>query len=81
MLVVNALQKKRIIPQGDQERILTTKGDRQKNQLLHQCMVKTCTREALIMACRIFIEEGEASDPAMKALGEDMLKRLEHGKS
>ena len=78
--VVNELQHEGLIPQGDQAEISRTKGDRQKNQLLHQCLVRTCTREALIRACRIFIAEAKGN-PAMKAFGEDMMKRLEPGKN
>ena len=77
--VVNELQHKGIIPQGEQVEISRAKGDRQKNQLLHQCLVRTCTREALTDACRIFIAEAKGK-PAMKAFGEDMMKRLEPGK-
>ena len=60
--------------------ISRTNGDRQKNQLLHQCLVKTCTREALIKACGIIIAEAKADgNPKMKALGVAMKKKLEAG--
>ena len=78
--VVNELQNKGIIPQGDQAEISRTKGDRQKNQLLHQCLVRTCTREALIKACGIIIAEAEGN-PTMIAFGEDMKKKLEAGEN
>ena len=78
--VVNELRHKGLIPQGEQVEISRTKGDKQKNQLLHQCLVRTCTREALIDACGIIIAEAEGNRK-MKAFGEDIKKRLEHGKS
>ena len=78
--VVNELQHKGIIPQGDQVEISRTKGDRQKNQLLHQCLVRTCTREALIRACGIIIAEAEGNDK-MKSFGEAMKRKLEPGES
>ena len=78
--VVYVLQKKSIISQGDQAQILRIDSDRQKNQHLHQCLVKKCTSGALIDACKIFIAEAEGNQK-MKAFGDSMLKRLEPGKS
>ena len=78
--VVIELQYKGIIPQGDQEEISRAKGDRTKNQLLHQCLMRTCTREALIRACGIIIAEA-AGNPAMKGFGEDMKMVLESGEN
>ena len=78
--VVNELQHKGLIPQGDQVEISRAKGDRQKNQLLHQCLVRTCTRVALIDACGIIIAEAKGND-IMKTFGENMKKKLESGEN
>ena len=78
--VVNELQHKGIIPQGEQEQISRANGDRQKNQLLHRCLVRTCTREALIKACGIIIAEAIGNE-IMKTFGEDMKKKLESGEN
>ena len=78
--VVNELQHKGLIPQGEQVEISRAKGDRQKNQLLHQCLVRTCTREALIDVCGIIIAEAEGNQK-MKVFGEDMKNKLEPGES
>ena len=78
--VVNELQHKGLIPQGEQVEISRAKGDRQKNQLLHQCLVRTCTREALIDVCGIIIAEAEGNRK-MKVFGEDMKNKLEPGES
>ena len=78
--VVNELQHKGLISQGDQVEISRAKGDRQKNQLLHQCLVRTCTRKALIRACETIIAEAEGND-ILKTFGEDMKKKLESGEN
>ena len=66
-----------IIPQGCHAQISQTFGRILKNQILHDQMMTSCTREALIVACNIFIaKEGYAK---MKALGVEMKKNLETG--
>ena len=80
--IVNELQDKGIISQGVQARIAKTDSRRQKNQILHQCLVTNCTREALIDGCGIIIAEAEAEGyPKMKALGIAMKKKLEPGEN
>ena len=54
---------------------------REKNEILHQHLVDTSTRESLIMACGIIIAEAEKGYPKMNVLGEDMKKMLEPGKN
>ena len=66
-----------IIPDGVRESIAKADGPRQRNSTLHDCLLKTCTNEALKTACGIIASvEG---NPRMSALGKDMQRRLEAG--
>ena len=66
-----------IIPQGCHAQILQTFDRIQRNEILHDHMKTSCTREALFVACDIFVaKEGY---PQMKALGVAMKKNLEIG--
>ena len=82
--VVGELQHNGIVPQSCQENVAKAHGYRQRNEILHDCLMKTCTREALIEACDIIIElaekGGEESNPNMKKVGEDMKMKLGTGK-
>ena len=80
-VVVYELQNKGIIPQGVQARIAAKHSRREKNQILHQHLVETSTKESLIMACGIIIAEAENGYPKMKVLGEAMKKMMEPGKN
>ena len=80
-VVVYELHHKGIISQGVQAKIAMTYCCREKNQILHQCLLKTCTREALIDACRIIIAEAEKGNPNMMDLGKTMKKMLEPRKN
>ena len=76
-VVASDLRFSDIIPQDCHEQISRTVGRNQRNEILHDRMMTNCTREALIVACNIFIaKEGY---PKMKALGETMKKSLESG--
>ena len=82
--VVGELMQKDIVPQSCQEKVAKADGYRQRNVILHDCLKRTCTREALIEACDIIIElaeGGEESNPNMKKVGEDMKMKLGTGKT
>ena len=84
--VVGELRQKGIVPQGCQEKVSKTDGYRQRNEILHDCLKRTCTREALMTACDIIIElageeGGEESSPKMKKVAENMKMKLETGKN
>ena len=83
--VVGELKQKGIVPQSCQENVAKANGYRQRNEILHDCLKRTCTREALSKACDIIIalaETGGAeSNPKMKQVGEDMKSKLGAGKT
>ena len=82
--VVGELKQKGIVPQSCQEKVAKADGYRQRNEILHDCLQRTCTREALIKACDIIIElaeGGEESNPNMKKVGDDMKMKLGAGKT
>ena len=66
-----------IISDGDQESIAKANGRTQQNTILHACLLRTCTNEALLRACGIIISV--QGNPKMSGLGEDMRRRLESG--
>ena len=79
--VVNELYHKIVIPQWVQARIATMHSCREKNQILHQHLVKNSTREKLADACGIIIAEAKKGYPNMEVLGENMKKMLEPSKN
>ena len=66
-----------IIPDGVQESIAKAYDPRQRNSTLHDCLLKTCTNEALKTACGIITSV--QGNPRMSALGKDMQRKLESG--
>ena len=83
--VVGELRQKGIVPQGCQEKVSKADGRRQRNEILHDCLKSTCTREALRTACDIIIElaegdEEEGGNQKMKKVAEDMKMKLKTGK-
>ena len=83
--VVGELKHNGIVPQSCQEKVARADGYRQRSEILHDCLKRTCNREALIKACDIIIalaeKGGEESNPNMKEVGEDMMKELGTGKT
>ena len=81
--VVGELKQNGIVPQSCQEKVAKADGFRLRNEILHDCLKRTCTREAFIKACDIIIElaeEGsEGSNPNMKKVGEDMNFKMKLG--
>ena len=75
--VVHDLQYHGIIPQGCQVQVSRASGRKQQNQILHTQLMVSCTNQALIDSCNIFI--AEKGYPRMKALGEVIKKSLQAG--
>ena len=72
--VVWELLYKDIIPRGVQERISRTDEPKQQNEILHNCLQRTCTKEALMEVCDIIVSV--RGHPKMRELGEAMKRRL-----
>ena len=66
-----------IIPDGVRENVAKADDPRQRNSTLHDCLLKTCTTEALMTACAVITSV--QGNPKMSALGKDMQRRLEYG--
>ena len=75
--VVNKFLYKGIIPEGDQRNISRIDCPKQQNEILHECLLRTCTNEALMTACGIIASV--QGNPRMSALGKDMQRRLGSG--
>ena len=76
--IVMELLHRCIIDEHDQRVIAMELISVRKNQILHECLMKKCTNDALKTACDVII--GVAGNPRMTALGKDMMKRLEASK-
>ena len=76
--VVWELLYKNIIPRGVQKRISRTDEPKQQNQILHDCLQRMCTKEALMEVCGIIV--AVRGNPKMRELGEAMKRRLLTGK-
>ena len=75
--VVWELLYKDIIPRGVQERISRTDEPKQQNEILHDCLQRTCTKGALMEVCNIIVTV--KGHPKMRQLGEAMKWRLHTG--
>ena len=75
--VVNELLYKGLIPAGVHKQLTETHCLKQQNELLHACLMRTCTNEALMRICNIITSV--QGNPKMSALGEDMQRKLEAG--
>ena len=76
--VVMELLHRNVIDEGDQKRIAMEHNRIKRNQILHECLMKKCTNDALKTVCDVMI--GVPGNPRMAALGYVMKKRLEMGK-
>ena len=72
--VVWELLYKNIIPRGVQERISRTDEPKQQNEILHDCLQRRCTKEALMEVCDIIVSV--RGHPKMRELGKAMKRRL-----
>ena len=59
-----------IIADGEQKRITQTEDARQKNEFLHDFLLKNCTDEALLKVCNVIIHV--QGYPRMNTLGKMM---------
>ena len=75
--IVMELLHRGIIAEGDQKEISDVPNPKVKNAVLHECLQKRCTNDALRTVCDVMI--GVSSNPRMAALGSDMKRRLETG--
>ena len=75
--VVNKFLYKGIIPEGVQRNISRIDCPKQQNEILHECLLRTCTSEALMTACGIIASV--QGNPKMSTLGKDIQRRLESG--
>ena len=76
-VVVNKFLYKGIIPEGVQRNISRIDCPKQQNEILHECLLRTCSNEALMTACGIIASV--QGNPRMSALGKDMQRRLGSG--
>ena len=75
--VVWDLLYKGIIPRGVQERISKVDEPKQRNEILHDCLQRTCTKEALMEVCDTIV--AVRGHPKMQDLGQVMKRRLHTG--
>ena len=75
--IVMELLHRSIIDDGDRKEISGVHNPKVKNGILHECLKKKCTNDALRTVCDVMI--GVAGNPRMAALGNDMKRRLETG--
>ena len=67
-----------VIDEGIENRILREDSTKLQNEILHSCLKKRCTEDALRAVCDVII--GVSGNPRMRALGEDIKKRVVAGK-
>lgn len=72
--IVFELYNRDIISDSDKHRIISTFGRKQQNEILHRCLVRTCTHGALIEACDIMI--AVPGSPKIKGLANEMKMQL-----
>ena len=75
--VVWDLLYKGIIPRGVQERISKVDEPKQRNEILHDWLQRTCTKEALTEVCDTIV--AVRGHPKMRDLGQGMKRRLHPG--
>ena len=66
-----------VIDEGIKNRILREDSTKLQNEILHDCLKKRCTDDALRAVCDVII--GVTGNPRMRALGEDIKRRLVAG--
>ena len=76
--VVMELLHRDVIDEVDQKVITMEHNPNKRNQILHACLIKKCTDDALKTVCDVMI--GIPGNPRMETLGYDMKRRLEMGK-
>ena len=72
--IVYELKHKDVIASGDVEMIQRNADVTQQNQYLHECLMRKCTKEALMEVCNVM--SAVRGNPKMNALGKDMRQRV-----
>ena len=75
--VINEFLYMGLIPAGVHQKLTETDCPKQQNELLHACLLRTYTNEALMRACDII--SSVRGNPKMSTLGKDMQRRLDSG--
>ena len=75
--IVLELEHRGIISNGDQTEVRQETNATEQNQLLHACLKKKCTVEALMVVCDVITKV--KGNPKLQSLGEDMKTELEKG--
>ena len=75
--IVMELLNMSVIDEGIKSRVLREDSTKLQNEILHDCLKKRCTDDALRAVCDVII--GVSGNPRMKAFGEDIKKRLMAG--
>ena len=75
--IVMTLKYYGILGDGQQKRITQTDDRRQKNQFLHDFLLRSCTKEAMLKVCDEMINT--PGNPKMKQLGKELKSALENG--
>ena len=76
--VVMDLLHRGIIDEADQRVIAMEHNLNKRNQILHECLMKECTKDALKTVCDVMI--AVPGNPRTAALGNDIRRRLKMGK-
>ena len=72
--IVYELKHKDVIASGDVAMIERKADVTQQNQYLHECLMRKCTKEALMEVCNVM--SAVRGNPKMNALGKDMRRHL-----
>ena len=75
--IVMTLKYYGILGDGQQKRITQTDDGRQKNQFLHDFLLRSCTKEAMLKVCGEMINT--SGNPKMNQLGKELKSALEKG--
>ena len=72
--IIYELKHKDVIASGDVEMIERKADVTQRNQYLHECLKRKCTKEALMEVCNVM--SAVKGNPKMNALGRDMRRHV-----
>ena len=75
--IVMNLRYYNILGDGQQKRITQTDDGRQKNQFLHNFLLRSCTKETMLKVCDEMINT--PGNPKMNQRGKEMKSALEEG--
>ena len=72
--IMYELKHRDVISSGDVEMMERKADVTQRNQYLHECLTRKCTKEALMEVCNVMT--AVKGNPKMNALGKDMRRRV-----